>query len=101
MNDRLRLNPWIAIPAILIGILGGWITYLVMDLSCRAEVDGVIETCTGLAWSLAVVVFVLATVGMAVVLVLVYRSIAEYRDATAKGEEPPGPGCETDPDASS
>jgi hypothetical protein len=40
-------------------------------------------------------VFAITTVGMAVVLVLVYRSIAEYRDAQSKGEEPPGPGCET------
>jgi hypothetical protein len=44
---------------------------------------------------MAVVVFVAATIGMTVVLVLVYRSIAEYRDAQAKGTEPPGPGCET------
>jgi len=72
--------------------------YLVMDLSCRVEVDGAVETCTGLAVSLGVVVFVLATIGMAVVLVLVYRSIAEYRDATARGEPPPTPGCETDSD---
>lgn len=88
-------NPWIAVPSLVLGTLGAWITYLVMDLSCRVEVDGAVETCTGLAVSLAVVVFVLATIGMAVVLVLVYRSIAEYREATAKGEEPPGPGCET------
>ena len=88
-------NPWIAVPSLLLGALGAWITYLVTDLSCRMEVDGGVETCTGLAVSLAVVVFVLATVGMAVVLVLVYRSIAEYHQARAKGEEPPGPGCET------
>jgi hypothetical protein len=93
---RNRLpNPWIALPSVLVGLLGAWITYLVMDLSCRVEVDGGIETCTGLAASLAAVVFVAATIGMTVVLVLVYRSIAEYRDARAKGTEPPGPGCET------
>lgn len=89
-------NPWIAVPSLLLGAIGAWITYLVMDLSCRVEVDGTVETCTGLAVSLAGVVFVLAAVGMAVVLVLVYRSIAEYREAAAKGQEPPGPGCETD-----
>lgn len=89
-------NPWIALPSLLLGGLGAWVTYLVMDLSCRVEVDGGIETCTGLAVSLSVAVFVLATVGMAVVLVLVYRSIAEYRAARAAGEDPPGPGCETD-----
>lgn len=87
-------NPWILVPSLFIGALGAWVTYLVMEVSCRVEVDGVIETCTGLATSLATVVFVLATVGMAIVLVLVYRSIAEFRDAQAKGEDPPGPGCE-------
>lgn len=91
---RRMPNPWILVPSLLIGALGAWVTYLVMDVSCRVEVDGVIETCTGLAISLAAVVFALTTIGMAVVLVLVYRSIAEYRDAQDKGEDPPGPGCE-------
>jgi len=94
-DRRLIPNPWVSIPSLLLGVLSAWITYLVMDVSCRVEVDGSIETCAGLAIGLAAVAFVLATVGMAVVLVLVYRSIAEYREATAKGEEPPGPGCET------
>lgn len=92
---RRRPNPWIVVPSLVIGALGAWITYLVMDVSCRVEVDGVVETCTGLALGLAATVFVIATVGMAVVLVLVYRSIAEYRDAQARNEPPPGPGCET------
>ncbi|HSJ29777.1 MAG TPA: hypothetical protein VLB67_16350 [Acidimicrobiia bacterium] len=96
MNERrLVPNPWVAIPSLGAGTLGAWITYLVMDVSCRVEVDGAIETCTGLAMTLAAAVFAVTTVGMAVVLVLVYRSIAEYRDAQSKGEEPPGPGCET------
>ncbi|MEX1005085.1 MAG: hypothetical protein WD990_09385 [Acidimicrobiia bacterium] len=97
MTRKLTIpNPWIAVPSLLLGALGAWVTYLVMDLSCRVEVDGVAETCTGLATSLAALVFVLGTIGMAVVLVLVYRSIAEYRDATARGVPPPAPGCETD-----
>lgn len=97
MSDERRWapNPWITIPSLAIGALGAWITYLVMDLSCRVDSDGVVESCTGLALTLAVVVFVLAAAGMAIVLVLVYRSIAEYREATAGGEEPPEPGCET------
>ena len=101
MTRKLAVpNPWIAVPSLLLGALGAWVTYLVMDLSCRVEVDGVVETCTGLATSLSAVVFVLTTIGMAVVLVLVYRSIAEYRDATARGVAPPTPGCETDSDSS-
>lgn len=94
MNRRMP-NPWIALPSLAVGSLGAWIAYLVMDVSCRVEVDGVVETCTGLAWTLAAAIFVITTIGMAVVLVLVYRSIAEYRDAQARGNEPPGPGCET------
>lgn len=96
MTDRRLIpSPWISIPSLVLGGLSAWITYLVMDVSCRVDVDGSIETCTGLAIGLGAVAFVLATIGMAVVLVLVYRSIAEYREATAKGEDPPGPGCET------
>lgn len=96
MTDRpLIPNPWISIPALLLGGLSAWITYLVMDVSCRVEVDGSIETCTGLAIGLAAAAFVLATVGMAVVLVLVYRSLAEYQEARSRGEDPPSPGCET------
>ena len=95
MNRSRLPNPWIALPSVIVGLLGAWITYFVMDLSCRVEVDGAVTSCTGLAAALAAVVFVVATIGMAVVLVLVYRSIAEYRDAQAKGTEPPGPGCET------
>ena len=91
---RRMPNPWILVPSLFIGALGAWITYLVMDVSCRVEVEGVIETCTGLASTLAASVFVVTTIGMAIVLVLVYRSIAEYRDARDKGEDPPGPGCE-------
>lgn len=93
MNRRLP-NPWVVVPSLLFGALGAWVTYLVMDVSCRVEVDGVIKTCTGVASALAAAVFVFTTIGMAVVLVLVYRSIAEYRDARDKGEDPPGPGCE-------
>lgn len=93
MSRRLP-NPWVVIPSLLFGVLGAWVTYLVMDVSCRVEADGVVETCTGLAFTLAAAVFIVTTIGMAVVLVLVYRSIAEFRDARDKGEDPPGPGCE-------
>jgi len=78
------------------GALVGWITYLVMILSCRTEVDGVVTTCRPLAVTLGAVGAIAGTIGMAIVLVLVFRSIAEYREATARGAEPPGPGCETD-----
>jgi len=88
-------NPWVAIPSLLAGILGGLLGWLVTDVSCRREVaPGVVESCPGWAAGIAATGFVVGTVGMAVVVVLVYRSLAEHRDARARGEQPPGPGCE-------
>lgn len=95
MSDRRRPNPWIAIPSLAMGGLIGWVTYLVIDVTCRAESETGTASCTGLASSLGVVGGILGTLGMAVVLVLVYRSLAEHKAATDRGEEPPGPGCET------
>ena len=60
-------NPWIAIPSLLAGLIAGWVGYVVTDVSCRVELpDGTIDTCP--EW---------AMIGMAVVIVLVYRSLAE------------------------
>ena len=95
MTDRRRPNPWVAFPSLAMGGLIGWVTFLVIDVTCRAESETGVETCTPLATGLGLVGGVLGTVGMAVVLVLVYRSIAEHRAASARGEDPPGPGCET------
>lgn len=73
-------NPWIAAPSLLAGALAAWVGFVVTDVSCRVEVDGVVQTCTGWAVGIAVTSFAVATIGMAVVLVLVYRSIAEARE---------------------
>jgi hypothetical protein len=94
LADRRRPNPWIMVPSIVAGVLAGVIGWLVTDVSCRAEVDGVIQHCPGWSAAIATVSFLGVTIGMMVVLVLVYRSLAEYREASAKGQEPPGPGCE-------
>lgn len=81
-------NPWVALPSLLAGLIAGWLGYVVTDVSCRP--DG----CTGWAIGIAVIGFLVGTVGMAVVVVLIYRSLAEWREATEQGREPPGPGCE-------
>lgn len=94
MSGRRRPNPWIALPSLVMGGLIGWVTFLVIDVTCRAESESGVESCTPLATGLGVLGAVLGTAGMAVVLVLVYRSIAEFRTARDRGEEPPGPGCE-------
>ena len=78
---RRRPNPWIAIPALLMGFLAGALGWVVTDVSCR-EVDasGIVSTCYGWAAFFAIVSFIGATVGVAIMLVLVYRSIAEWQE---------------------
>lgn len=86
-------NPWIAVPSAVAGLVGGFIGWVVADVACRADAD-IGESCFGSSMATALASFILVGLGVAVVLVLVYRSVAEYREATEKGEEPPGPGCE-------
>ncbi len=83
-----RLNPWVAVPSLGAGLLGGILGWVVTDVSCRPE------GCLVWAALIAVAAFLVVTLGMAVVMVLVLRSLAEHREATARGERPPGPGCE-------
>lgn len=74
-------NPWIAIPSLLLGALAGLLGWVVTDVSCRqADSAGAISTCTGWAIVVATVAFVGVTVGVALVLVLAYRSLAEWRE---------------------
>jgi hypothetical protein len=90
-----RPNPWIAVPALGVGLLAGLLGWFATDLSCTtSDPIGSITPCPGWAALIAVVSFLVVTIGMVLVLVLVYRSIAEWREAESKGEEPPGPGCE-------
>ncbi len=88
-------NPWILWPSLISGLAGGALGWIVTDVSCRLEVDGAIRTCPGWSAGMAVFGFFVGLVGVGTLLVLVYRSIAEARDARAQGVEPPGPGCET------
>lgn len=90
-----RPNPWIAIPSLIAGAVAGIVGWIVTDVSCRTTTaSGAVESCPGWAAGISIGSFLVVTIGMAVVLVLVYRSIAEHRDAAARGQEPPGPGCE-------
>jgi hypothetical protein len=43
---------------------------------------------------MALLAFLAVTIGMAMVLVLVFKSLAEWREAQSRNEDPPGPGCE-------
>ena len=71
-------NPWIAVPSLLLGILAGTLGWVVTDVSCT-QGDG--TPCFGwsLLWSL--IAFLGVSIGVALVLVLVYRSLAEWRES--------------------
>lgn len=67
------------------GILAGLLGYAVTDVSCRQpDITGVSSPCLG--WSLltAVISFLAVTVGVALLLVLVYRSLAEWRESSKR-----------------
>ncbi len=77
-------NPWIAVPSLLAGLIGGWVGYVVTDVSCRVELpDGTIDSCPEWAIPVSIVAFLIAMIGMAVVIVLVYRSLAEAADSAS------------------
>ena len=71
---RRRPNPWISIPSLLLGLLAGVLGWVVTDVSCRQNGPG----CPGWASLVSVIAFLAVTVGVALVLVLVYRSLAEW-----------------------
>lgn len=77
-------NPWVFVPALLGGALGGAIAYALSGC------DG--PCASGVFW--AVVVGFVTALGFGTVAVLADRSIGEWRAAVALGEEPPEPGCE-------
>jgi hypothetical protein len=79
---RRRPNPWIAIPSLGIGLLAGVLGWIVTEVSCRQpDGGGGFTTCAGWAALVAVVAFLAVTVGVALILVLVYRSLAEWQES--------------------
>lgn len=78
---RRRPNPWIAIPSLVLGLLAGALGYMVTDVSCRQpDITGITSSCVGWAVLVAVVSFLGVTVGVGLILVLVFRSLAEWRE---------------------
>lgn len=74
-------NPWIAIPSLLLGLLAGVLGWVVTDVSCRQpDPEGVVGSCDGWAAFFAVLSFLAVTIGVALLLVLVYRSLSEWRE---------------------
>lgn len=71
-----RPNPWIAVPALLTGLLGAALGWMVTDVSCRQEG----ESCPVWAGIFALIAFIGVTVGVALLLAMVFRSLAEWRN---------------------
>jgi hypothetical protein len=72
------------------GLLAGALGWTVTYVSC-----GSAGGCTVWAVVVTLVSFTAVTLGTGLLLILVYRSIAEWREAEEKKATPPGPGCET------
>lgn len=80
MRRRLP-NPWIAIPSVVAGGLAAWLGGTITAVSCRVRDEtGRVVTCPGWTALVAVLAFLGVTIGMAIVLVLVYRSLAEWQE---------------------
>ncbi len=78
---RRRPNPWIVLPALALGALAGALGWVVTEVSCsQPNAAGVAGSCPGWAAVFAVVSFLAVTVGVVVLLVLVFRSLAEWRE---------------------
>lgn len=77
---RRRPNPWIAIPALALGLLAAALGWVVTDVSCRQSEPGNLgASCPGWSTFFAIMSFLVVTVGVTVLLVLVYRSLAEWQ----------------------
>lgn len=82
---RRRPNPWIAVPSLALGILGGGLGWMVTDVACRQpDADGIVNPCYGWAAVVATLGFLGVTIGVTVLLALVYRSIAEWREGSGR-----------------
>lgn len=73
---RRKPNPWIVVPALLLGLLAGLLGWVVTDVSCRQSGAG----CVGWSALMSIAAFLFVTVSVSIVLVLVYRSLAEWRE---------------------
>ncbi|CAN5804372.1 hypothetical protein BH23ACT5_BH23ACT5_11680 [soil metagenome] len=73
-------NPWIAMPALVCGAVAAWLGGTVTAVTCRyREADGAIVTCPGWTVTVSVLSFLVVAAGITLVMVLVYRSLAEWR----------------------
>ncbi len=82
---RRRPNPWIAIPSLALGTLAGALGWTVTEVSCRQpDPEGLVGSCPAWASFFAVISFLVVTIGVAILLALVFRSLAEWRQSNSK-----------------
>jgi hypothetical protein len=80
---RRRPNPWIVVPAVTVGLIAGALGWTVTDLSCRESSP--VTGCPGWSVTVALLTFVAVTIGVGLLLVLVYRSLTEWREGSTRG----------------
>lgn len=71
-------NPWISVPSVILGVLAGVLAWVVTSVSC--DLANPLTGCPGWSLALAISSLLLVTIGTALILVLVFQSIAEWRD---------------------
>lgn len=81
-----RPNPYLVTASLVIGLLVGWLGFVITNLSCRADQPAPAPGCPVAAGVVGVGSFLVAGIGMLVVLGLTARSIAEYRGEKEKSE---------------
>jgi hypothetical protein len=67
------------VPALGLGALAAVLGWVVTDVSCRSS-SPIQAGCPGWGLFMGVVAFIGVTLGVGLVLVLVYRSLSEWRD---------------------
>jgi len=81
----VRVNPWFAFPVIAAGVAGALIGRSVAEITCTpVDVD---TACDAPEVLFAIVGAVVAVVGVAIVSVLVIRSLAEWRALAKRADE--------------
>jgi hypothetical protein len=86
---RANVRPLIAVTTFAGAAAGALIGASVVETICLPD------TCPVYEFTGALVLGLASIVGVGLVAALVARSFDEYNESVIKGEDPPGPGCET------
>jgi hypothetical protein len=86
---RANVRPLIAVTTFAGAAAGALIGASVVETICLPD------TCPAYEFTGALVLGLASIVGVGLVAALVARSFDEYNESVIKGEDPPGPGCET------